>query len=101
MKKISIMLVVTMLMSVFSFGTLSVNATGEENVITADTSWYGDGTATEFSLADAGDLLGFADLVNNGTTDFSGKTVKLTADIDMTGVDYTPIGWYNNVGKTG
>lgn len=101
MKKISIMLVVTMLMSVFSFGTLSVNATGEENVITADTSWYGGETATEFLLADAGDLLGFADLVNKGDDDFSGKTVKLTADIDMTGVDYTPIGWYNNVGNTG
>lgn len=94
MKKISIMLVVTMLMSVFSFGTLSVNATGEENVITADTSWYGDGTATEFSLADASDLLGFADLVNNGNN-FSGKTVKLTADIDMSGVtDFTGIGFY-------
>ena len=94
MKKISIMLAVTMLMSVFSFGTLSVNAEGEENVITADTSWYGDGTATEFSLADAGDLMGFADLVNGGNT-FSGKTVKLTADIDMSGVtDFTGIGFY-------
>ena len=46
---------------------------------TADTSWYNE-TSTEFEISTAEQLAGLAELVNNGT-DFSGKTILLTADI--------------------
>ena len=45
---------------------------------TADTSWYND-TDTEFTLYDKADLMGFSVLSQTNT--FSGKTVKLGADI--------------------
>ena len=46
---------------------------------TADTSWYNE-TSTEFEISTAEQLAGLAKLVNNGNN-FSGKTVRLTADI--------------------
>lgn len=42
-------------------------------------------------MSDAADLFGFAKLVNEGNK-FSGKTVELAADIDLTGYVWTPIG---------
>ena len=30
--------------------------------------------------------------VNNGTTDYAGKTIKLAADLDLSGVAWTPVG---------
>ncbi len=56
----------------------------------SDTDWY-DADETEFTLADADDLFGFAALVNGGNT-FAGKTVKLGADIDLGGAAWKPIG---------
>ena len=38
------------------------------------------------------DLIKFADAVNNGTEDYNGKVVILTENIDLAGVDWTPIG---------
>lgn len=58
--------------------------------IETDTSWY-DGSKEKFTLSDAADLFGFAKLVNEGNK-FSGKTVELAADIDLTGYVWTPIG---------
>lgn len=46
-------------------------------------------------IATAADLVKFSEAVNNGN-DYSGKTVKLTADIDMSGVtNFKPIGYLN------
>ena len=60
--------------------------------LTADTGWgTGYDTLTEFSIADAGDLAQFAAMVNGGK-DFSGKTVKLTADINLNNEEWTQIG---------
>ena len=58
--------------------------------IEADTSWYND-TDTTFTLSDAADLFGFANLVNDGKG-FRDKTVELANDIDLTGYIWTPIG---------
>lgn len=44
-----------------------------------------------YYVANAADLKAFADKVNGGTS-FAGKTVKLTADIDLKDVEWTPIG---------
>ncbi len=56
----------------------------------ADTSWY-NGTDSEFTLTTAEQLAGLAKLVNEGNT-FSGKTIKLGADIDLKNIEWTPIG---------
>ncbi len=56
----------------------------------ADTEWYND-TDTEFTLTTAEQLAGLASIVNKGN-DFSGKTVKLDADIDLSEYLWTPIG---------
>lgn len=56
----------------------------------ADTGWY-DSFLSEFTLTSASQLAGLAKLVNNNTN-FSGKTVKLGADIDLRAYQWTPIG---------
>ena len=57
----------------------------------ADTSWYDAGSDT-YSLKDASDLAGLAQLVNNGT-DFAGKTVQFKASTTLKlDSSYTPIG---------
>lgn len=58
--------------------------------VDADISWYKDAD-NEFTLTDAAELFGLAQLVNGGTN-FANKTVKLGADIDLTGYIWTPIG---------
>lgn len=58
----------------------------EHDELTVDFSWYNDND-TEFTLYDAGDMYGFAYLVNNTTEQFAEKTVKLGADIELNKVD--------------
>ena len=48
-----------------------------------------------YSISEPAHLLGFAALVNAGN-DFSGKTIKLEGDIDMSGIVFTPIGSYSS-----
>jgi len=62
------------------------------NGTSSDTSWYNE-TATEFHLYTAAQLKGLADIVNDGTSDFSGKTVYLENDIDLSEYQWTPIGY--------
>ena len=70
---------------------------------TTDTSWYENNKdAAEFSIGTAAELAGLATLVNGTAKDadnnsiaavnFSGKTIKLTADIDLGNQAWTPIG---------
>lgn len=70
---------------------------------TDDTSWYENNKdATEFSIGTAAELAGLAALVNGTAKDtegnpiaaanFKGKTIKLTADIDLNNQAWTPIG---------
>lgn len=58
--------------------------------VDADISWYKDAD-NEFTLTNAAELFGLAQLVNGGTN-FANKTVKLGEDIDLTGYIWTPIG---------
>jgi len=57
---------------------------------TADTSWYSV-LNTEFTIITAQQFAGFAQLVNNGTS-FANCTVTLGVDIDLAGIEWTPIG---------
>ena len=60
--------------------------------------WFDEGQSTgEYVLKTPGDLYGFANIVNGRRDgekayDFAGKTVKLDADIDLTGKVWVPIG---------
>jgi hypothetical protein len=61
----------------------------------ADTSWYYvDPSATSFTISTAEQLAGLAKLVNDGTTNFNGKTINLGADIDLENIEWIPIGSY-------
>ncbi len=51
------------------------------DILGGDISWYSD-SETEFVLTDSADLLGFSGLLAMGKN-FSGKTVKLSADMDL------------------
>ncbi|MCR4965010.1 MAG: fibronectin type III domain-containing protein [Bacteroidales bacterium] len=55
---------------------------------TADVTWY-DATQTSFDISTPEQLAGVAQLVNNGTTTFSGMTLNLTANI-----------WLNSTGDS-
>lgn len=58
-----------------------------------DTDWYTNHTdATEYTLTNVSQLAGVAKLVNDGTTNFEGKTVKLACDMDLSDNAWTPIG---------
>ena len=75
---------------------LSASVSAETVTVEPDYSWY-DSTSTKFTIYDKNDLVGFANIVNGkaeGITKdtFKGKTVRLNADIDLTGEVWTPIG---------
>lgn len=57
----------------------------------ADTSWY-HADSSAFTLSTAAELAGLAQLVNEGQDSFAGKTITLSASIDLSGHDWTPIG---------
>ena len=65
----------------------------------ADTSWY-DESKGKFTLSETAELFGFAKLVNEQGITFSGKTVELAADVDLTGYIWTPIGLKNSFAGT-
>ena len=47
--------------------------------------------ATSVTIGTADELMEFADQVNSETKDYGGYTIKLTADIDLAGKDWTPL----------
>lgn len=73
-----------LLLCLFSFsGNLIAAETWDGT--TVDTSWY-NAEEFDYTIASAAQLAGLANLVNNCVDDFAGKTVALTADIDLGGV---------------
>jgi len=64
--------------------------------VTPEYDWY-DGKSSPYTLSSIEDLYGFANIVNGKRSEhsphsFAGETVKLAADIDLTGKVWEPIG---------
>lgn len=57
----------------------------------ADKSWYSADT-NDFTINSAAQLAGLAEIVNAGTDDFTGKTIKLNASISIENYQWIPIG---------
>ncbi|MBQ9112581.1 MAG: hypothetical protein IJY08_03270 [Clostridia bacterium] len=70
----------SILMLTASLSMMAMPASAAE-AITADSTWYDD-TKTTLVISDAADLLAFAAQINAKNT-FVGKTVELSADIDL------------------
>ncbi len=88
-KLLSSILAICMLLS--TMGTVAfANGTVDTWDGTADTSWYNEADS-EFTITTAEQLAGLAELVNGGNS-FNGKTIKLTADLDLSNYAWTPIG---------
>ncbi len=69
---------------------------------TINTDWYTSANpeATNFTIETAEDLAGLAQIVNGDAPDidadrFTNKTVTLTKDLDLAGIEWTPIGKSN------
>ncbi len=99
MRKLLIALLV--LVSIFAFVSCddSKNVPDEITVSTwdgtIDKSWYTKGT-TEYTLTEASQLAGLAELVNGKTDDFKGVTIKLANNINLNNKQWTPIGLYSD-----
>ena len=74
----SLCLCCAMLLTLLSASVIGVRA---DAAVAPNTDWYNE-TETSFTLGTAADLLGFAKLLSEGNS-FAGKTLKLSADIDL------------------
>lgn len=83
-KKISLSLVFALLLSLAVLAMPAFAAEATNPAIVADTSWYDNHKdASVYFISDAADLMGLSALsVEKGVT-FAGKTIELTADIDL------------------
>lgn len=70
--------------------TISKTGSGE---LASDTAWYYENPdADSFSIGNAEELRGLAEIVNTGVDEFQNKTIQLTDDINMYNSAWTPIG---------
>jgi len=90
---------------IISFGISACDFLGNSQDDSTENSaygWYGNGSSNSFTISNAAQLTEFANIVsgNTGTdgpakSDFTGKTVTLTEDIDMSGISWRMIGYFN------
>ena len=75
-------------------GTAKADSTSGLWSNNADTDWGGNYyDSNEFYISTAAQLAQFAYMVNNSSKQFSGKTVRLMADIDLSAHYWVPIGY--------
>ena len=89
---------VIVLLAVALVFTAPAGATDAWDGTSEDGSWYSDPNDSEFTIQNGSQLYNLSKLVNAGT-DFTGKTVKLDADINLNDKEWTPIGKTNLGGK--
>ena len=76
---------------IFMFIGLSAEAQSWNDAGNYSITWYTP--ASDVYISSPSELAGVAYLVNNNFTDFSGQTIHLTADIDLSGKNWIPIGY--------
>ena len=89
---------VIVLLAVALVFTAPAGATDAWDGTSEDGSWYSNPSDSEFTIQNGSQLYNLSKLVNAGT-DFTGKTVKLDADINLNDKEWTPIGNTNSGGK--
>lgn len=89
-KTLSFILIVMVLMFCLSFGAFAADPWDGS----VDTDWYTNAATgtTNFEIDTPAKLAGLASIVNAGTDYFAGKTITLTANLDLGGI-YTDDGW--------
>jgi hypothetical protein len=97
-KVLSISLVIALMITLFAGMTFSASAVGAPTPGTYwtdagnyDDTWYNPGSSS-FTLTNELQFAGLASLVNTGTADFSGKTVTLANNLDLSKFFWYPIG---------
>jgi hypothetical protein len=100
MKKFSQILLIAMI-AVIGLGVSGCEAflggEDDDNSSTKEYGWYGNGSASNFNISNFTQLEELAKIVQgyaglDGPKNFTGKTVTLTANIDMSGKSYNGIG---------
>lgn len=89
---------VIVLLAVALVFTAPAGATNAWDGTSEDGSWYSNPSDSEFTIQNGSQLYNLSKLVNAGT-DFTDKTVKLGADINLNDKGWTPIGETNSGGK--
>ncbi len=91
-KVLAVFIVLTMILGIIPPIALPVKAADTWDG-TANTAWYTENmSSTLFTINTAEELAGLADIVNSGTYAFAGATITLTADLDLSGHNWTSIG---------
>ena len=93
----NLLFLLCMLLTVFTFSTGIFAADAWDG--TVDTSWY-KADQTSFEISNGKELAGLAAIVNGNASgitksNFEGKTITLTADIDLGNKEWTMIGTNN------
>ncbi|MDL2273396.1 S-layer homology domain-containing protein [Oscillospiraceae bacterium OttesenSCG-928-G22] len=93
-RALSLLLTLTMVLALLPTLTLPARAAWDGTSV--DTTWY-VGKESPFIISTEAQLAGLSKIVaGDGITmdDFSGKIIRLTADLDLAGEQWTPIGGY-------
>jgi len=94
-----VMVVIMITVVLFGGAYLSTDEVqAQESVTQASTDWYiGNEDSDSFTISSAEDLMGLAELVNSGNP-FYGKTITLSADIDLSEIEnWTTIGMSDGI----
>jgi len=78
-------------------GSLQANEPSIWDGSSRNKGWYSE-TETEFTIMDADQLAGLAELVLSGIT-FEGSTITLINDIDLAEETWSPIGYFRSNGS--
>ena len=90
----NLLFLLCMLLTVFTFSTGIFAADAWDGSV--DTSWY-KADQTSFEISNGKELAGLAAIVNGNASgilksNFEGKTITLTADIDLGNKEWTSVG---------
>ncbi|MCL1900771.1 MAG: hypothetical protein FWG51_00030 [Firmicutes bacterium] len=97
-------LITGLILILTTFVILAIGFSSKKKAYAADSDWYtGYSGHGVYEIGTAGELAHLATIVNDGTDSFNGKTIMLTADIDLSaygagfngGKGWIPIGKYS------